>query len=80
MTDEREYLTVPDIARMLHCRPAKISGWIRAGRLRAVNLSDGLRPRYRVRRADLDDYLDRRAVVPQTRPARRGPILMERFV
>lgn len=80
MTADREYLTVPDIARMLHCRPAKIIGWIRAGRLRAVDLSDGGRPRFRVRKADLDAYLDDRQVVPQTRPARRGPMVLERFV
>ncbi|MCY2987169.1 MAG: helix-turn-helix domain-containing protein [Planctomycetota bacterium] len=65
------YLTPPEAAAELRCRESKILGWIRAGRLPAVNLSEGLRPRYRISRAALDDFLTALAVVPASRPVRR---------
>jgi excisionase family DNA binding protein len=66
-----EWLTPPMIAKELQIRQSKPIGWIKSGRLPAVNLSEGQRPRYRVRRADLDEFLLGKAVIPQSRPARR---------
>lgn len=66
-----QFLTPPEVASLLRCRESKVLGWVRSGRLAAVNLSEGQRPRYRVRRTDLDEFLAGRAVTPQTRPARR---------
>jgi excisionase family DNA binding protein len=66
------YLTPPEIASVLRCRQSKVLAWIRSGRLAAVNLSEGQRPRYRVRRADLDEFLAGKAVSPVVpRPTRR---------
>jgi len=67
-----EFLTPPELARLLRCRESKVLAWIRSGRLRACNLSDGRRPRYRVRREDLDQFLAGESVVPATRPERRS--------
>jgi excisionase family DNA binding protein len=47
-----EWLTPPEIAKELRCRTSKPIRWIEAGELPAVNVSEGARPRYRVRRAD----------------------------
>lgn len=66
-----EFLTPPEVARLLRIRQSKILSWIRSGRLPALNLSEGQRPRYRVRRVDLDHYLESKAVAPANKPARR---------
>ncbi len=65
------YLTPPEAAAELRCRESKILGWIRSGRLPSINLSEGLRPRYRISRAALDTFLAALAVVPESRPVRR---------
>lgn len=66
-----DFLTPPEIAKLLRVRESKVLGWIRSGRLPAINVSDGQRPRYRVRRADLDAFLAGQVVVPVSRPVRR---------
>ena len=66
-----EYLTPPEISKLLRCRESKVSGWIKSGLLLAINISEGTRPRYRIKRADLDDFLAGKAVIPHSPPARR---------
>jgi excisionase family DNA binding protein len=56
--NERPYLTPPAIARLLRVSPDKVLGWIRRGELRAVDVSDSLRPRYPVSPDDLDAFLE----------------------
>lgn len=59
------YMTPPEIAKLLRVSPDKILGWIRSGRLKAVNLGNGYcRPRYRVSRESLETFLNLRAVQP----------------
>ena len=65
------YLTPPEAAAELRCRESTVRGYIRSGRLPAVNLSEGRRPRYRISRAALDTFLATVAVVPDSRPVRR---------
>ena len=65
------FYTPPEVARILRCRESKVSTWIRQGILRAVNVSEGHRPRFRVRREDLDAFLQAKAVVPTPKPERR---------
>jgi excisionase family DNA binding protein len=67
----RTWMTPPEASIELRCRTSKVIGWIRSGRLRAVNLSEGQRPRYRISRDALDEFLAAMAVVPEGRPARR---------
>ena len=72
LADELRLLTPPAVAQRLGVDPARVIGWIRAGRLRAINLSDGeLRPRFRIDPADLDDFLRAREVVARPKPQRR---------
>ncbi len=67
----REFLTPPEVAALLRIRESKILGWVRSGRLPAINVSEGQRPRYRIARAALDAFLQQRAVAPAVPPARR---------
>ena len=71
MTDSLEpYLTPPEIAKLLRVSLEKVVGWIRKAELKAINISEGYRPRYRIRREDLDLFLRSREVQP---PATRVP-------
>jgi excisionase family DNA binding protein len=58
------YLTPPEIAKLLRVSPEKVLGWIRRAELRAVNVGNGTRPRYRVSREWLDAFLQVREVQP----------------
>ena len=66
-----EFYTPPEIARLLRCRESKVASWIKSGRLPAINVSEGHRPRYRIARAALDAFLQQQAVVPVAKPERR---------
>ena len=53
MEPER-FLTVPEAAKVLSVSQAKVSEWIKAGRLQAVNVANqGKRPQYRIPREAL---------------------------
>ena len=70
---EREYFTPPETARLLGVKHDKILAWIKSGELAAVNLATrhGGRPRWRISRQALDDFLARRAAKPPPKPRRR---------
>jgi excisionase family DNA binding protein len=75
------FLTPPEIAKLLRVTPQKVITWIRRGELEAVNVSDRVRPRYRVSRESLNEFLERRKVRPpppspprRRRPPEGGPI------
>ena len=65
------YLTPPEVASRLRVSPEKVLGWIRKGELRAVNVGNGFRPRYRIHPDDFEDFLRRREVQPPPRTERR---------
>lgn len=69
-----EYLNPPSIARMLGVNQDKVLGWIRSGELTAVDVSAtrGGRPRWRIARADLDSFLNRRRATPPPKVRRRS--------
>lgn len=71
------FLTVPAIATELGVNVGKVYGWIDAGELRAINLATSAhsrRQRLKVRRQDLDRFLEGRATgKPKTTPQRRTP-------
>jgi excisionase family DNA binding protein len=52
-------LTTAEAAKLLKVNRSKILGWIAYGRLKAINTAKGAlgRPRYRIKRTDLDDFL-----------------------
>jgi excisionase family DNA binding protein len=59
--DMQKYLTPPAVGKMLGVNADKVVAWIRAGKLRASNVSDKTRPRWRIAPSDLQDYLAARS-------------------
>lgn len=77
-TSRVEWLSPPQIVHELRIRESKVATWISSGELIAVNVAErpGSRPRWRVRREDLDDFLARRqskTPAPKTIRRRRTP-------
>lgn len=73
-TETPDYLTPPQIASRLGVAHAKVLAWISAGDLLAVDLSSDRRerPRWRICRKDLDEFLARRASAPRRKVTRRS--------
>lgn len=84
MPDAGRYLTPPQIADRLACKPETVIGWIRSGELAAINLARPgcIKPRYRISPQALADFEMRRSVVPrqQTRRIDRKLLNIKRFV
>jgi excisionase family DNA binding protein len=81
LVQQIRYLTPPEIATRLRVDAHKVLGWIRRGDLRAINVSDGWRPRYRISPDDLESFLRRREVQPpppriarRRQPPEGGPL------
>lgn len=84
MNDALEpFLTSSELAKILRVSRDKVMGWIRRGQLTAINVSEGARPRYRVSRESLEEFLKVREVQPppsrtkrrqSQRPPEGGPI------
>ncbi len=73
-TTNSNWLSPPQIAREFHIRESKVAVWIAQGELVAVNVAErpDSRPRWRVRREDLDYFLVRRqSQPPAPKPIRR---------
>jgi hypothetical protein len=57
----REILTPPQVAKQLGVDPNTVIGWIRTSQLKGANVGSGdQRPRYKIKRTDLDDFLESR--------------------
>lgn len=54
-------LGISDVCELLAVSPATVAEWIEAGQLRASNLSKSNRPRWVIRRDNLDRFLELRA-------------------
>ena len=67
------FSTPPEVAALLRIRTDKVRTWIRSGELVASDVSErvGGRPRYRIARDDLEDFLQRRQVRPAAKVTRR---------
>ena len=72
-TIDNQYLSPPQVAELLHVSHGKVLAWITSGDLRAADLAThrGQRPRWRIARTDLDDFLARRAATGPPVPTRR---------
>ena len=73
----RDLLTTIEASSLCGMSPAKIRRLIEMGRLPAKNTSTGKRPRYAIRRVDLDAFFEPDNVRPEARrtaPARRKRI------
>ena len=72
MLTEVDYLSPPEIARLLRVDHNKILLWIHRGELRAADVSlNRKRPRYKVAKTDLAAFLARRSTSPEPKPKRR---------
>jgi excisionase family DNA binding protein len=62
-----EFLTVPEVAKLLRVRPDKVLTWVRSGKLKGFNVAEkeNSQPRYRVSREALGDFIHRRTEYPQ---------------
>ena len=67
----QRYLTPSDIAKLLRVSAGKVAGWIRRAELGAVNVGDGVRPRYRISRESFDSFLADREVQPPVQSMRK---------
>ncbi len=64
-------LTTGEAAARLHVTPDHVVDLIHANRLRAVNVSFGKRPTWRIDPADLEAFIVGRTVTPRPAPAKR---------
>jgi predicted site-specific integrase-resolvase len=64
MTDVK-FLTPPQVARILGTDAGRVLTWIRSGALKAANLSEGDRPRWKINPDDLQRFLDTRSNQPR---------------
>ncbi|HHY76745.1 MAG TPA: helix-turn-helix domain-containing protein [Firmicutes bacterium] len=55
-----ELLTTEEVANILKVSPRTILRWIHAGTLAAVKLGEGRRSEWRIRRQDLNEYIEAR--------------------
>ena len=55
------FLNPPEIAKSLGVSPERVRGWIAAGQLRASNVGDAGRPRWKISESDFCDFLNNRA-------------------
>lgn len=54
-------IPVPQAARMAHVHVTTVARWIRAGRVNAIKVGDGLRSPYLVDRGDIERVASERA-------------------
>lgn len=59
MTSQDEWLTTADVAEVLKVSEETVRRWIRAGELPVLGVG-GRRGGYRIRREDLDAFIDQR--------------------
>jgi excisionase family DNA binding protein len=68
------YLTPPEAAAELGVKADRIVGWINSGELRAANLAtnpQGKRPRWKILRSDLQQFLLMRTTIATPKPERQ---------
>jgi excisionase family DNA binding protein len=76
--------TTIEVARLLRVGQAKVLGWIRSGKLRAVNTAESGKARYVVLPCDLEKFIAGRAAAtpaakPTPRRRRRQPGLIDYY-
>jgi excisionase family DNA binding protein len=65
------FLTPPEIAKLLRVRRETVLAWIKSGKLPAMNVSEKIRPSYRIAPDDLDRFKTGRMVQAPPTPNRR---------
>lgn len=67
-----EFMTPPQFAEFIGVSAEKVLGWIRTGELRAINLSQSSRPRWKIVAKDAQAFLDGRANHSTATPAKKS--------
>ncbi len=67
-----KFQTPPEVAQDLRIKPGKVIGWIVSGKLRAFNVGDKTRTRWRIAPEDLAEFLASRAAKPPTPKPQRA--------
>jgi len=73
-TPPADYLDAPRIAKQLGVKQQRVLSWIHSGELRAVDVSENgkrNRPRWRIARQALEEFLRERSNRKPTPPPRR---------
>jgi len=55
-----DLLTIDEVAAMLKMKPKTVGNWLRAGKLPGVKLGDGPAAEWRVKKEDLETYINSR--------------------
>ena len=64
--------TPPEVAQLVRVSRDKVLNWIRSGKLKATNVSNGTQPRYRIAESELEAFMLRMAAtVEEPPPSRR---------
>ncbi len=74
MTILRSKLTPPQLAKQWGVSADKITGFVKSGELKAIDVStnrESVRPRYLIDRADIEAFEASRAVVPPAPKTKR---------
>lgn len=69
-----KFHTPPTLARLAGVANEKIIAFIASGELRAINLSEGTRPRWRVSDEDWQSFLARKSNQPPIKPTKRRSV------
>jgi excisionase family DNA binding protein len=64
-------ITPPRLAEQLGVNVHRVLGWIARGELAAVNVGDGVRPRYRILPQAVEAFLAARSAKPAPKARRR---------
>ncbi len=59
MAQDEQMFTIKQVARRMNVDEKTVRRWIQRGALRAINIG-GLRPEYRIRPSDLEDFIENR--------------------
>jgi len=70
--DKAKYLTPPQVARQLGTDCNRVLLWIRSGALKAFNLSEGNRARWKISPADLETFLESKSNRATAEPPKRA--------
>ena len=65
------YLTPPELAKQLRVTPERVRAWIERGELRAVNVGDRSRARWRISADAVIAFEQGRAAIPAVKPTRK---------
>ncbi len=70
--DKPRFLTPPQVARQLGTDAGRVLIWIRSGALKAFNLSEGGRPRWKISPEDLGAFLESKSNRTAQEPTKRA--------